>query len=102
MKSQGRQENQQMVVRRVQGYLHPLSERLIDWFHINMRMTILQRQTKLSRTKGPETGTDVSKNALDSVTQLLWHDNTEGPGRSGRLDYGVGLDTSPGLSKLAT
>jgi hypothetical protein len=47
MKSQGMQENQQIVfmsdggenVRRVQEYLHPFSEHLIDWFHITMRLT---------------------------------------------------------------
>jgi hypothetical protein len=47
MKSQGVQENQQVVfmsdggenVRRVQEYLHPFSEQLIDWFHITMRLT---------------------------------------------------------------
>jgi len=47
-------ENQQVVflsdggedVRRVQAYLHPNSEHLIDWFHITMRWTVLQQQTK--------------------------------------------------------
>ena len=54
MKSQGMQENQQVVfmsdggedVRRVQEYLHPFSEHLIYWFHITMRLTVLQQQTK--------------------------------------------------------
>ena len=54
MKSQGMQENQQVVfmsdggedVRQVQEYLHPNSEHLIDWFHITMRLTVLQQQTK--------------------------------------------------------
>ena len=54
MKSQGMQENQQVVfmsdggenVRRVQEYLHPFSEHVIDWFHITMRLTVLQQQTK--------------------------------------------------------
>ena len=54
MKSQGMQENQQVVfmsdggenVRRMQEYLHPFSEHLIDWFHITMRLTVLQQQTK--------------------------------------------------------
>jgi arylsulfatase A-like enzyme len=47
MKSQGLQDNQQVVfmsdggedVRRVQTYLHPGSEHWIDWFHITMRIT---------------------------------------------------------------
>ena len=33
-------------VRRVQTYLHPDSEHWIDWFHITMRITVLQQQTK--------------------------------------------------------
>ena len=48
------QENQQVVfmsdggedVRRVQEYLQPSSEHWIDWFHITMRLTVLQQQTK--------------------------------------------------------
>ena len=54
MKSQGLQDHQQVVfmsdggedVRRVQMYLHPSSEHWIDWFHITMRITVLQQQTK--------------------------------------------------------
>ena len=54
MKSQRMQENQQVVfmsdggedVRQVQEYLHPNSEHVIDWFHITMRLTVLQQQTK--------------------------------------------------------
>jgi hypothetical protein len=33
-------------VRRVQEYLQPHSEHLIDWFQITMRVTALQQQTK--------------------------------------------------------
>ena len=51
MKSQGMQENQQVVflsdggedVRQVQEYLHPNREHVIDWFHITMRLTVLQQ-----------------------------------------------------------
>jgi hypothetical protein len=84
MKSQGTQENQQVVfmsdggedVRRVQEYLHPFSEHLIDWFHITMRLTVLQQQTKALKEDQPQTGADVSKR-LESVKHLLWHGNTE-------------------------
>jgi hypothetical protein len=77
MKSQGMQENQQVVfmsdggenVRRVQEYLHPFSEHLIDWFHITMRLTVLQQQTKLQEAR-PQTGAEVSKQ-LESVKHLL-------------------------------
>jgi hypothetical protein len=84
MKSQGMQENQQVVfmsdggenVRLVQEYLHPFSEHLIDWFHITMRLTVLQQQTKALQEERPETGAEVSKR-LESVKHLLWHGNTE-------------------------
>jgi hypothetical protein len=84
MKSQGMQENQQVVfmsdggenVRRVQEYLHPFSEHLIDWFHITMRLTVLQQQTKALQEERPETGAEASKR-LESVKHLLWHGNTE-------------------------
>ena len=84
MKSQGMQENQQVVfmsdggenVRRVQEYLHPFSEHLIDWFHITMRLTVLQQQTKAIQQERPETGADVSKR-LESVKHLLWHGNVD-------------------------
>ena len=84
MKSQGMQENQQVVflsdggenVRRVQEYLHPFSEHLIDWFHITMRLTVMQQQTKALQEERPQTGTEISKR-LDSVKHLLWHGNTD-------------------------
>jgi len=84
MKSQGLQENQQVVfmsdggenVRRMQEYLHPYSEHLIDWFHITMRLTVLQQQTKALQQEQPATGAEVSQR-LESVKHLLWHGNTE-------------------------
>lgn len=84
MKSQGLQENQQVVfmsdggenVRRMQEYLHPFSEHLLDWFHITMRLTVLQQQTKALKEELPQTGADISKR-LESVKHLLWHGNTE-------------------------
>jgi hypothetical protein len=30
-------------VRQVQEYLHPNREHVIDWFHITMRLTVLQQ-----------------------------------------------------------
>jgi hypothetical protein len=57
-------------VRRVQQYLHPVSEHLIDWFHITMRLTVLQQQTKALQEERSQTGADVSKE-LESVKHLL-------------------------------
>ncbi|HTF70078.1 MAG TPA: hypothetical protein VK638_46110 [Edaphobacter sp.] len=39
-------------VRRMQEYLHPFSEHLIDWFHITIRLTVLQQQTKALKESG--------------------------------------------------
>jgi hypothetical protein len=84
MKSQGLQDNQQVIfmsdggedVRRVQAYLQPGSEHWIDWFHITMRVTVLQQQTKSLQAEagGAETGAGLSKR-IDSVKHLLWHGN---------------------------
>ena len=60
----------------VQEYLHPFSEHLIDWFHIAMRRTVLQQQTKALQEERPQIGAEVSKQ-LESVKHLLWHGNTE-------------------------
>jgi hypothetical protein len=84
MKSQGMQENQQVVflsdggedVRQVREYLHHNSEHVIDWFHITMRLTVLQQQTKALQEERPETGAATSKQ-LESVKHLLWHGNVE-------------------------
>jgi hypothetical protein len=84
LKSQGMQENQQVVflsdggdtVRQLQEYLHPSSEHLIDWFHITMRLTVLQQQAKGLQTERPQLGQETSKQ-LESVKHLLWHGNTE-------------------------
>jgi len=84
MKSQGMQENQQVVflsdggedIRQVREYLHPNSEHVIDWFHITMRVTVLQQQRKTLEEKQPEAASGVAKQ-LDSVKHLLWHGNVE-------------------------
>ena len=84
MKSQGVQENQQVVfmsdggedVRRVQEYLHPNGEHIIDWFHITMRLTVLQQQIKALQAEPEASGREISKQ-VESVKNLLWHGNVE-------------------------
>ncbi|MGH9401988.1 MAG: ISKra4 family transposase [Terriglobia bacterium] len=84
MKSQGMQENQQVVflsdggedVRQVREYLHPNGEHVIDWFHITMRLTVLQQQTKSLKKERQENGAAASKQ-LVSIKHLLWHGNVE-------------------------
>jgi hypothetical protein len=59
------------MVARMHEYLQPHSEHLIDWFHITIRVTVLQQHTKALQEERPETGPDVSKR-LASVRHLLW------------------------------
>jgi hypothetical protein len=95
MKSQGLQDHQQVVfmsdggedVRRVQTYLHPQSEHWIDWFHITMRITALQQQTKLLQAEAnrAQEAAELSTR-IDSVKHLLWHGNVaEGLDRMGDM-----------------
>jgi len=82
MKSQGLQDHQQVVfmsdggedVRRVQTYLHPDSEHWIDWFHITMRITVLQQQTKSLQAEATQAETAIGMSKR-SVKHLLWHGN---------------------------
>ncbi len=84
MKSQGMQENQQVVflsdggedIRQVWEYLHPNSEHVINWFHITMRLTVLQQQTKPLQEERPQSAAAPSKQ-LESIKHLLWHGNVE-------------------------
>jgi hypothetical protein len=84
MKSQGMQENQQVVflsdggedIRQLRDYLHPNGEHVIDWFHITMRLTVLRQQTKALEEKQPEDAAVISKQ-LESTKHLLWHGNLE-------------------------
>ena len=92
------QENQQVVfmfdggedVRQVQEYLHPNSEHILDWFHITMRVTVLQQQTKALQAEA--TGGDGVSKQIDSVKHLLWHGNVaEAPERLASLFLGLDL-----------
>jgi hypothetical protein len=61
LKSQGMQKNQAILflsgggetVRQLQTYLHPSSTHVIDWFHVAMKLTVLQQQTNRSLKKTP-------------------------------------------------
>jgi hypothetical protein len=83
LKSQGMQENQQVVflsdggdsVRNLQEYLHPASEHWLDWFHITMRLTVPLQQTKGLLAEAPKLGEEVARE-LASIKHFLWHGNT--------------------------
>ena len=63
-------------VRGVQAYLQPGSEHWIDWFHITMRLTVLQQQTKSLRSEaGWEAVADGISRQIESIKHLLWHGN---------------------------
>jgi len=38
----------------LQAYLHPDSEHWLDWFHITMRISLLQQQVKTLKDEQPE------------------------------------------------
>jgi hypothetical protein len=63
-------------VRKLQAPLHPFSEHLIDWFHITMRLTVLQQETKTVRAEQLALGEELAQR-LTSVKHLLWHGNSE-------------------------
>jgi hypothetical protein len=103
MKSQGMQENQQVVfmsdggedVWEVQEYLHPNSEPVIGWFHITMRITVLQQQTKALLAERPEEGAAASKQ-IGSIKHLLWLGNVdEALDRIDSLWIDLGQDQEP-------
>ena len=84
MKSQGLPDHQQVVflwdggedVRRVQTYLHPDSEHWIDWFHITMRITVLQQQSQSMQGEANNVKAAAGwPKQIDSVKHLLWHGN---------------------------
>ena len=82
LKSQGLQDHQQVVflsdggedVRGVQAYLQPGSEHWINWFHITMRLTVLQQQTKSLRCEvGWDAVAEGISKQIESIKHLLWH-----------------------------
>jgi hypothetical protein len=88
LQSQGHQLNQQITflsdggdtVRDLQRYLNPQAEHLLDWFHVTMRLTVMQQTAKsLPETTSDEEMTyeiraPVSKE-LERLKWFLWHGN---------------------------
>jgi hypothetical protein len=88
LQSQGHQLNQQLsflsdggdTVRDLQLYLNPHAEYLLDWFHVTMRLTVLQQTAKGL----PEQTRDEDKDyplrdpvvkELERLKWFLWHGN---------------------------
>lgn len=83
LQSQGMQANQQVTflsdggdtVRKIQEYLNPGSEHILDWFHITMRITVLQ-QCARGLQKFRAAGEKSLERRLESVKHYLWHGNS--------------------------
>lgn len=90
LQSQGLQANQQVTffsdggdtVRKLPQYLNPEAEHILDWFHLTMRITVLQQCArglqKLIVTAPDATAQDEESLArrLESVKHYLWHGNS--------------------------
>jgi len=84
MKSQGMQENQQVLflsdggdsVRNLQAFLHPSSEHVLDWFHITMRLIVMRQQNKAFIEENASAGSNAA-NTLEPVKHFLWHGNVD-------------------------
>ncbi len=82
LKSQGMQMNQQVTflsdggdtVRELQLYLNPQAEHLLDWFHVTMRLTVMNQ---FAKGLGPENyeARVCALKELESIKWYLWHGN---------------------------
>jgi len=118
LKSQGMQMNQQVTFlsdggdtgRDLQLYLNPQAEHLLDWFHINMRITVMNQMAKgvksLKSLKSLKSQDEnVGAEALDTLERIkwyLWHGNVfRGLQRIEDLIFLLDTDeTSPEQMKL--
>ena len=88
LQSQGFQMNQQLTflsdggdtVRDLQLYLSPEAEHLLDWFHVAMRLTVLQQTAKglPDKTRDDEEDyplRDPVVRELERLKWFLWHGN---------------------------
>ena len=102
LQSQGHQLNQHMTVlsdggdtvRDLQWYLSPEAEHPLDWFHLAMRLTVLQQTAKgLPLTVQDEADTYVLRDAvvreLERLKWFLWHGNVY---RAGQVVQSVEMD----------
>jgi hypothetical protein len=86
LRAQGMQANQQVTfftdggdtVRALTDYLHPDAEHILDWFHITMKITVLQQCARgLSKaTISEATDERTVERRVESVKHYLWHGNT--------------------------
>ncbi len=88
LQSQGMQANQQVTffsdggdtVRHLPEYLNPEAEHILDWFHITMRITVLQQcarglEQQWSAHVAHDPEEEGLERRLESVKHYLWHGN---------------------------
>jgi len=83
--SQGMQANQQVTfftdggdtVRTIPEYLNPDAQHILDWFHLTLRITVLQQCARgLAKTRVRETADERTlERRVESVKHYLWHGN---------------------------
>ena len=61
-------------VRDLPLYLNPQAEHLLDWFHITMRLTVMNQMAKGLRSREPDLTTEITQD-LERLKWLLWHGN---------------------------
>jgi hypothetical protein len=90
LRSQGMQANQQVTffsdggdtVRALPTYLHPEAEHILDWFHLTMRITVLQQcargltQAPITEMVGAAADERSLARQLESAKHYLWHGNS--------------------------
>ncbi len=83
LKGQGLQMNQAITflsdggdnVRDLQLYLSPISEHLLDWFHVTMRITVLRQQLKELVARAPSDDLSKLDAEFERIKWYLWHGN---------------------------
>jgi Plasmid pRiA4b ORF-3-like protein len=62
------------TVRELRLYLNPQAEHLLDWFHVCMRLTVMNQMTKGFGPEESESRAGALKQ-LESIKWRLWHGN---------------------------
>ncbi|WP_390894162.1 ISKra4 family transposase [Photorhabdus kleinii] len=84
LNAQGMQTNQQISflsdgadnLRMMQIGIYPEAEHILDWFHISMRLTVLNQCAKGLITQCSDIGIEL-KNLLEKTKWYLWHGNVD-------------------------
>ncbi len=84
LNAQGMQTNQQITflsdgadnLRMIQIGIYPEAEHILDWFHVSMRLTVLNQCIKGILAKSVEIGTEL-QSRLEKTKWYLWQGNVE-------------------------